>query len=115
MRPLSEQVPWLGVAEMNSELPGSVSVTEIDACEVGPAFLTVPVNVIAESALTDVALAFWLLPAPTGLRSGRLGHEGVAPAWVHAALAAALLVLGVLALVWVVLTGDAGTRAVWGS
>ena len=61
-----------------------------------------------------VALAFWLLPAPTGLVSGRLGHRGRDERWVALVLPAALLLLGAAALVLVALTGDAGSRAVWG-
>lgn len=60
-----------------------------------------------------VLLAFLLLPAPTGLTSGRLDHAGSAQPWLARTLAAALVVVGVVALVWVVLTGDAGARSVW--
>jgi uncharacterized membrane protein len=70
---------------------------------------------VAMVALTVVVVvAFWLLPAPTGLASGRLDHPGSGAGWVRVALPAALVVLGLVALVLVVLTGDAGSRAVWG-
>jgi hypothetical protein len=66
-------------------------------------------------ALTVLAaLAFWLLPAPTGLASGRLDHPGRGERWVALVMPVSLLVLGAVALVWVVLTGDAGSRVVWG-
>lgn len=60
-----------------------------------------------------VVLAFWLLPAPSGLADGRLDHAGRPERWVGLALSAALVLLGVAALVLVALTGDAGARAVW--
>ncbi len=61
-----------------------------------------------------VVLAFLLLPAPTGMRDGRLDFAGRPDAWVRTVVPAALTVLGVVVLVWVFLTGDAGARAVWG-
>ncbi len=61
-----------------------------------------------------VVLAFVLLPAPSGLRDGRLAHAGRDDGWVVTVVPAALVVLGIVVLVWVVLTGDAGSRAVWG-
>lgn len=62
-----------------------------------------------------VAVAFWLLPAPTGLASGRLDHRGRESRAASVTLSVLLLGLGAVVLVWVVLTGDAGSRAVWGS
>lgn len=59
-------------------------------------------------------LAWWAVPAPTGLASGRLDHAGRAePAWLPRALSGALLVLALVVLVYAALTGDAGARAVW--
>jgi hypothetical protein len=60
-----------------------------------------------------VALAFWLLPGPSGLVTGRLDHRGNGAAWVTTVVPAALVVLALVAFVWVVLTGDAGARAHW--
>jgi hypothetical protein len=60
-----------------------------------------------------VALAFWLLPAPSGLATGKLEHRGNEAAWVTTVVPAALVVLGLVALVWVLLTGHAGARAHW--
>lgn len=53
-----------------------------------------------------------LLGGPSGLVSGRGARERAA-GWVETALPAAMVVSAVLTLVWVVLTGDAGSRAVW--
>lgn len=64
--------------------------------------------------LLTVVLAFVLLPAPTGLASGRLDHRGHAATWIPPVLGGALVVTGAVLLVWVALTGDAGARAVWG-
>jgi hypothetical protein len=61
-----------------------------------------------------VLLAFLLLPAPTGLRDGRLAHAGREDGWVAVVVPLALVVLGAVVTVWVVLTGEAGARAVWG-
>ena len=60
-----------------------------------------------------VMLAFWLLPAASGLATGRLGHPGRSERWLSLSLSAALLALGAVVLVLVVLTGDAGARATW--
>jgi hypothetical protein len=60
-----------------------------------------------------VVLAFWLLPAPTGLASGKLDHRGRAERWVAVVVPVSLVVVGAVALVWLGLTGDAGARAVW--
>jgi hypothetical protein len=61
-----------------------------------------------------VLLAFFLLPAPSGLRDGRLAHAGREDGWVAVVVPGALVVLGAVVTVWVVLTADAGARAVWG-
>ncbi len=61
-----------------------------------------------------VVLAFLLLPAVSGLASGRGAHAGNAERWVALVVPATLVVLGLVVLVWVFLTGDAGARAVWG-
>jgi hypothetical protein len=62
-----------------------------------------------------VVLAFYLLPAPSGLRGGRLDHAGRQEGWVGIVVPGALVVLGIVVTIWVVLTGDAGARAVWSS
>jgi hypothetical protein len=56
--------------------------------------------------------AAYLLGGTSGLVSGRGGRRGVAPALDLPVAAVLVLVAGVV-LVWVVLTGDAGARAVW--
>jgi hypothetical protein len=63
--------------------------------------------------LVLVAAAFLVLPAPTGLANGRLDHPGSGSSTVWRVLTVLLLVVGLGALVLVVLTGDAGARAVW--
>ncbi len=60
-----------------------------------------------------VALAAWTLPARSPLASGRGTHRGVPQRWLQLLAVLAVVTLGVLAVVWVVLTGDAGARAVW--
>ncbi len=55
----------------------------------------------------------WALGGPSPLVSGRGAHEGRVVA-LSRVLPAALVVGAVAVLVWVVLTGDAGARAVWG-
>lgn len=66
-----------------------------------------------------VVLDVVVLPASTGLASGRLEHAGrtalAANRAAVATLAAATLAAAVVTLVWAVLTGDAGARAVWES
>jgi hypothetical protein len=62
-----------------------------------------------------VVVAFFVLPAPSGLEGGRLTFRGSDARWVGVVLPAALVVLGVLSLVWVVLTGHAGAQAAFGS
>ena len=59
-------------------------------------------------------LAFMLLPARSALVSGKLEHAGNTAEWVRVGVPALLVVTAVAALVLVVLTGDAGARAVWG-
>ena len=61
-----------------------------------------------------VAAAWWLLPAESPLASGRLAHAGRGGAWPRRGVAGVVVVLGLLCLVWVIRTGDAGARAVWG-
>lgn len=62
-----------------------------------------------------VAVAFWALPAASGLTTGRLGHVGRDDVRLLRALQLLVVLVGLVALVYVVLTGDAGARAVWGS
>jgi len=62
-----------------------------------------------------VAVAFWALPAASALTTGRLHHAGRDVVWATRSLQALLVVAGLVALAYVVLTGDAGARAVWGS
>ena len=65
--------------------------------------------------LLVVILAFVVLPAPTGLASGKLDHPGNTAAWAARGVPILLAVAGIASLVLVVLTGDAGSRTVWGS
>jgi hypothetical protein len=58
-------------------------------------------------------LATWTLGGPSGLASGRGARESRVAA-LDIALPVVLVVGAVVVLVWVVLTGDAGARAVWG-
>ncbi|NUR06659.1 MAG: hypothetical protein HOQ22_17120 [Nocardioidaceae bacterium] len=60
-----------------------------------------------------VVLAVWALGGASGLSSGRGGRESQAAA-LDKVLPTALVLAALLVLVWVVLTGDAGSRAVWG-
>lgn len=62
-----------------------------------------------------MAVAFWVLPAASGLTTGRLAHGGRDEVWMLRLLQVLAVVIGLFALVSVVLTGDAGARAVWGS
>lgn len=64
--------------------------------------------------LVLVLLGARLLGGPSGLVSGR-GAKPAGAAWAERTLPAAIVVVGAVTLVWVVLTGDAGSRAVWGS
>src|SRR4051794_27086721 len=63
--------------------------------------------------LVLVLLAAWTLSGPSGLTSGRGGREAPAAA-LDKVLPAIVVLAALLVLVWVVLTGDAGSRAVWG-
>jgi len=67
--------------------------------------------VLAFLVLTLVGV--WALPGASGLVSGRGARESRAPA-LDRVLPSVLVVAAVVVLVWVVLTGDAGARAVWG-
>ena len=60
-----------------------------------------------------VLVAFFLVPAPSRLDDGRLGFRGSSARWV-VVLPAALVVLGLVSLVWVALTGHAGAQAAFG-
>jgi hypothetical protein len=62
-----------------------------------------------------VAVAFWVLPAASGLSTGKLEHTGRVDVRVLRLLQLLVVLVGLVALVWVVLTGDAGARSVWGS
>jgi hypothetical protein len=61
-----------------------------------------------------VLLAFFLLPAPSRLEEGRMGFRGNSARWVSTVIPAALVVLGLSALVAVVLTGHAGAQIAFG-
>lgn len=61
-----------------------------------------------------VVAAFFVLPAPSRLQDGRMGFRGNDARWVGTAVPAALVVLGLGCLVWVVLTGHAGAQAAFG-
>lgn len=67
--------------------------------------------VIALSVLTAVSV--WALPGPSGLASGKGARESRF-ALLELVLPALLVLTAVGVLVTVVLTGDAGSRAVWG-
>ncbi len=60
-----------------------------------------------------VLLGAWALGGPSGLASGRGAREGQV-AVLDKTLPLLLVAGAVVVLVWVVLTGDAGSRAVWG-
>ncbi|MFT4008988.1 MAG: hypothetical protein QM655_02990 [Nocardioidaceae bacterium] len=59
------------------------------------------------------AYAVLTLGGPSGLVSGSGARTAAAP-WAERVVPVALVVLGIVVLVWVVLTGDAGARATWG-
>jgi hypothetical protein len=61
-----------------------------------------------------VVVAFFRLPAPSRLEDGRMAFRGSTASWVGTVLPAALVVLGLVCLVWVVLTGHAGAEAAFG-
>jgi hypothetical protein len=69
------------------------------------------VAVIAHALL--IAVAFWALPAASGLTTGRFEHAGRDALVLTRVLQVLIVVVGLVALVWVILTGDAGARAVW--
>jgi hypothetical protein len=60
-----------------------------------------------------VAVAVWGLGGESGLTSGG-GARDTRAAVLDKTVPALLVVAAVLVLAWVVLTGDAGSRAVWG-
>ncbi len=70
---------------------------------------------VVHAVFTAVVLvAFFLVPAPSRLDDGRLGFRGSTARWVAVVLPAALVVLGLVSLVWVALTGHAGAEAAFG-
>ncbi|HSE07043.1 MAG TPA: DUF2231 domain-containing protein [Nocardioidaceae bacterium] len=60
-----------------------------------------------------VVLAAWSMAGGTALASGRGGQESRIPA-LETVLAALVVIAALAVLVLVVLTGDSGSRAVWG-
>jgi uncharacterized membrane protein len=69
---------------------------------------------LAVIALAVVAVAaFLLLPARSALVTGKLEHGGSNARWVQVAVPALLVVAALASFVLVVMTGDAGARAVW--
>ena len=62
-----------------------------------------------------VVVAFLVLPAQTGLASGRLTHAGSDTAVVGTVTVVLLVLAGLAVLISVFLVGDAGARAVWGT
>ena len=69
---------------------------------------------LAIGFLAITLVAAYLLGGPSGDVEGRGARRSVAPAW-DVPIAVVLVLGSVAVLVWVVLTGDAGTRAVWQS
>jgi hypothetical protein len=63
--------------------------------------------------LVVVVVAVWSLGGPSGLASGR-GAQRARVAVLERVMPVAVVVASLLVLVWVVLTGDSGARAVWG-
>lgn len=63
--------------------------------------------------LVLVAAGAWSLGGPSALASGAGARESRAPA-LDKVLPALLVLVGLAVLVMVVLTGDSGSRAVWG-
>jgi len=59
-----------------------------------------------------VAVAVWALSGSTGFASGR-GEQVSRVAMLEKVLPLLVILAALLVLVWVFLTGDAGTRAVW--
>ena len=69
--------------------------------------------VLAMAVLTLLTVAgAWVLGGPSPLVSGR-GARVVRDGALHRVLPVLLVIAAVVVLVWVVLTGDAGARAVW--
>jgi hypothetical protein len=62
--------------------------------------------------LVVAAVAVWTLPGDSGFASGSGARESRVVA-LDKVMPAALVVSALLVLVWVILTGDAGSRAVW--
>jgi len=63
--------------------------------------------------LVVVLVAAWALSGASGLTSGRGSREAPAAA-LDKVMPALVVLASLLVLVWVVLAGDAGSRAVWG-
>lgn len=61
-----------------------------------------------------VAVGFWTLGGPSGLVSGRGARDSSGVAALDKVMPVLLVVAALVVLVSVVLTGDAGSRAVWG-
>jgi formate hydrogenlyase subunit 3/multisubunit Na+/H+ antiporter MnhD subunit len=61
-----------------------------------------------------VLVAFFTLPAPSRLEDRRMGFAGNSAAWAARGVPAALVVVGLAALVAVVLTGHAGAQLAFG-
>jgi hypothetical protein len=59
-----------------------------------------------------VAVAVWALPGDSGLVSGGGARESRVAA-LDKVLPVLLVIVALLVLVWTILTGDAGARAVW--
>lgn len=68
-------------------------------------------TILLFAALT--LLGVWALGGPTGLISGRGARESQVAA-LDKALPVVLVIVALVILVQVILTGDAGARAVWG-
>jgi hypothetical protein len=60
-----------------------------------------------------MAVAVWGVAGPSGLVSGR-GARVAQVAVLDKVMPAVVVLTALLVLVWVLLTGDAGSRAVWG-
>lgn len=63
--------------------------------------------------LVPTGLAAWFLGGPSAVTSGRGAREGRSGA-VAIGLQVLLVVSAIIVLIWVFLTGDSGSRAVWG-
>jgi hypothetical protein len=62
--------------------------------------------------LLMVVFGFVMLGGPSGFASGR-GAKEMNARWAELAVPASIVVVGLVTLVYVVLTGDAGSRVVW--